>query len=178
MPGARWRWGSFQKSVRAASSCVEAGGTLINMEGRVQQVVRVENPPEGAVFGFMRPDWRIFADIAKALGSQALNYQSAADVFKEIRGAVPGFPAEADRTPRRIKPLDQPLAAGDSIRVTGDDSRAGATAAVKADPECSPGAVYFTRRVILGGIKQGSEMGPLLGFNQNPTRVRVARVEG
>jgi predicted molibdopterin-dependent oxidoreductase YjgC len=219
-----------------ASSFVEAGGTLINMEGRVQQVVRVENPPEGVVFGFMRPDWRIFTDIAKALGSQALSYQSAADVFKEIRGAVPGFPAEVDRTPRRMKPIDRPLivaargdkaadgdfwlvaepggyrhrgidiaskvgglcelaleegfrmhpedveslglADGDSIRVTWDDSQAGAAATVKADPECSRGAVYFTRRVILGGIKQGRELGPLLGLRQNPARVRIARAEG
>jgi predicted molibdopterin-dependent oxidoreductase YjgC len=219
-----------------ASSFVEAGGTLINMEGRVQQVVRVENPPEGAVFGFMRPDWRIFADIAKALESQALNYQSAADVFKEIRAAVPGFPAEVDRTPRRMKPLDRPvivaasgdkaadgdfwlvaepggyrhrgidiaskvgglcelaleegfrmhpddveslgLADGDSIRVTWGEDRAGAAATVKADPECSRGAVYFTRWVILGGLKQGRELGPLLGLRQNPARVRIARAEG
>jgi hypothetical protein len=70
------------------------------------------------------------------------------------------------------------LADRDSIRVTWDDGRAGATAAVKADPECSRGAVYFTRRVILGGLKQGRELGPILGLRQNPARVRVTRAEG
>jgi hypothetical protein len=70
------------------------------------------------------------------------------------------------------------LAAGDSIRVTWDDGRAGATAAVKADPECSRGAVYFTRRVILGGFKQGREPGPIPGLRKNPARVRVTRAEG
>jgi len=219
-----------------ASSFVEAGGTLINLEGRVQEIVRVENPPEGAVFGFMRPDWRILGDIAKALGSQALNFHSAGDVREGIRALIPGFPSEADRRPRRMNPLDQAvmgvarggkaadgnfwlvaepggyrhrgidiaskvgglcelalevgfrmhpedveslgLADRDSIRVTWDDGRAGATAAVKADPECSRGAVYFTRRVILGGLKQGRELGPILGLRQNPARVRVTRAEG
>ena len=70
------------------------------------------------------------------------------------------------------------LADGDSIRVTWGEDRAGAAATVKADPECSRGAVYFTRRVILGGIKQGREPGPLLGLRQNPARVRIARAEG
>jgi len=218
-----------------AASFAEAGGTLINIEGRVQEVVPVENPPEGAVFGFMRPDWRILADVARALESQALNYLSAADVRKEIRALIPGFPAEPDRKPRQMKPLDQPLkapagkgqardgdfwlvaepggyrhrgidiaskvgglrelaledgfrmhpedveslglAAGDRIRVTWDDGGAGATAAVKADPECSRGAVYFTRRAVPGGLKPGSEQGALQGLRQNPARVRIARAE-
>jgi NADH dehydrogenase/NADH:ubiquinone oxidoreductase subunit G len=219
-----------------AASFAEAGGTLVNIEGRVQQVVQVENCPEGAVFGFMRPDWRILADLAKTLGSQGLNYQSAADVRSEIRAAIPGFPGEGERAPRRLKPLDQPLraaesraqaaegdfwlvaepggyrhrgidiaskvgglcelaleegfrmhpedldslglTAGDSIRVTWDESRADITAAIKADPECSRGAVYFTRRIIQGGLKQGKEMGRLLSLRQNPARVRVSRAEG
>ena len=218
-----------------AASFAEAGGTLINIEGRVQEVVQVENLPEGAVFGFMRPDWRILADVARALESQALNYLSAADVRKEIRALIPGFPAEPDRKPRQMKPLNQPLkapagkgqamdgdfwlvaepggyrhrgidiaskvgglcelaledgfrmhpedveslglAAGDRIRVTWDDGGAGATAAVKADPECSRGAVYFTRRIILGCLKPGSEQGALQGLRQNPARVRIARAE-
>jgi predicted molibdopterin-dependent oxidoreductase YjgC len=218
-----------------AASFAETGGTLVNIEGRVQHVVPVENPPEGAVFGFMRPDWRILADLAKALGSQALSYQSAADVRNEIRAAVPGFPGDADRAPRRTKPLNQPLrtaasivqaaegdfwlvaepggyrhrgidiaskvgglcelaleeglrmhpedfdslglTAGDSIRVTWDEGRAEITAAVKPDPECSRGAVYFTKRIIQGGLKQGKEMGRLLSLRQNPARVRVSRAE-
>ena len=218
-----------------AASFAEAGGTLINIEGRVQEVVQVENPPEGAVFGFMRPDWRILADVSRALGSQALNFQSAADVRKEIQAQIPGFPAEPDRKPRQLKPLDQPLkssagkgetmdgdfwlvaepggyrhrgidiaskvgglcelaledgfrmhpedveslglAAGDRVRVTWDDGRASTAAAVKVDPECSRGAVYFTRRIILGGLKPGSDREAVQGPRQNPARVRIARAE-
>jgi formylmethanofuran dehydrogenase subunit D len=69
------------------------------------------------------------------------------------------------------------LTAGDNIRVTWDEGRADITAAIKADPECSRGAVYFTRRIIQGGLKQGTEMGRLLSLRQNPARVRISRAE-
>jgi formate dehydrogenase (NADP+) alpha subunit len=218
-----------------AASFAEAAGTLVNIEGRVQEVVRVENPPEGAVFGFMRPDWKILADVARALGSQALNYESAADVRKDIKAHIPGFPAEPDRRPRLMKPLDQPLSvsagqvdamdgdfwlvaepggyrhrgidiaskvgglcelaledgfrmhpedveslglvAGDRIRVTWDGGRAGATAAVKVDPECFRGAVYFTKRVVPSGLRLVSDPATFQGPRQNPARVRIARAE-
>ena len=88
-----------------AASFAEAGGTLVNMEGRVQEVIQIENPPEGAVTGFMRPDWRIFSDLAGALQFPQLNYQSAEDVRREIRAAIPGFPETIDRRPRRMTPL-------------------------------------------------------------------------
>ena len=88
-----------------AASFAEAGGTLVNVEGRVQEIRAVEHPPEGAVTGFMRPDWRIFSDLARTLGAGGLEYESRRDVFKDIQAAVPGFPAEADRKPRRMRPL-------------------------------------------------------------------------
>jgi formate dehydrogenase alpha subunit len=218
-----------------AASFAEAGGTLINIEGRVQEVVQVEDPPEGAVFGFMRPDWRILADVAKALGCRALNYESAADVRNDINAAVPGFPVQADRKSRRMKPLAEPLKApavggrtaegdfwlvaepggyrhrgidiaskvgglcelaleegfrmhpddveslgladGDRIRVTWDEGREDITVRVKSDSECSREAVYFTRRIIVGGLKLGNELGPLSRLSQNPVRVRITRAE-
>jgi formate dehydrogenase (NADP+) alpha subunit len=219
-----------------AASFAEAGGTLVNLEGRVQEVVQIENPPEGAVFGFMRPDWKILSDVAAALECPAMVYRSAAEVRKEISAVIPGFPHEADRKPRRMKPLGEPLrtagtgartadgdfwlvaepagyrhrgidiaskvgglcelaleegfrmhpedleslglADGDSVRVIWDDESAGATAAVKAEPECSRGAVYFTRRIIQGGLKPAGGMAPLRGLTRNPARVRISRVEG
>jgi formate dehydrogenase alpha subunit len=88
-----------------AASFAEAGGTLVNIEGRVQEVVRVEHHPEGAVTGFMRPDWRIFADLARALGAGGLDYQTPRDVFQEIHATIPMFPGEIDRRPRRMEPL-------------------------------------------------------------------------
>jgi len=86
-----------------AASFAEAGGTLVNMEGRVQEIVPVESPTEGVVAGFMRPDWRIFSDLAHALGFGGMNYQTDQDVDKDITAAVAGFPASADRMPRRMK---------------------------------------------------------------------------
>jgi len=91
-----------------ASSFAEAGGTLVNIEGRVQEVVQVEDLPEGAVTGFMRPDWRIFCDLAKSLDCPLLNYKTYGDITKEIHEAVPGFPAGADRKPRRMKAIEHP----------------------------------------------------------------------
>ena len=90
-----------------AASFAEAGGTLINMEGRVQKVVPVESPTEGAVAGFMRPDWRIFSDLAHALGFGGMNYQTYQDVDKDIHAAVPDFPARPDRLPQRMKPTER-----------------------------------------------------------------------
>jgi anaerobic selenocysteine-containing dehydrogenase len=89
-----------------ASSFAESGGSLINLEGRVQDVVQVEAPPEGAVTGFMRPDWRIFAELAGALESGAMPYGSIGDVRDDIRRAAPDFPAMPDREPRRMKPIE------------------------------------------------------------------------
>jgi len=95
-----------------ASSFAESGGTLVNIEGRVQAVVPVENPPEGAVTGFMRPDWRIFSDLAAILKPGSMSYGSAEDVFKDIHKAAPGFPAEIDREPRKMKATGPPAVAG------------------------------------------------------------------
>ncbi|MGB7296567.1 MAG: molybdopterin-dependent oxidoreductase, partial [Candidatus Aminicenantales bacterium] len=218
-----------------ASSFAEAGGTLINMEGRVQEIVQIENPPEGAVAGFMRPDWRIFSDLATVIGCRPLDYRTAAEVRREIQAAVPGFPATIDRQPRRMKPLKKlvppaeaiaettqgdfwlvaepggyrhrgidisskvgglcelaleegfrmhpedleelGLRTGDGIRVAWDGNKAGASGEVKADPECGRRAIYFTRRIILGGLKWGRELGSLSELRPNPARVRVSRLE-
>lgn len=89
-----------------AATFAESGGTLVNIEGRVQEVVPVEHPPEGAVTGFVRPDWRIFSDLAQALGLGGMNYQSYQDVDKDIYRAVPDFPPGPYRAPRRMRPFD------------------------------------------------------------------------
>ena len=103
-----------------ASSFAETGGTLVNIEGRVQEIVQVENPPEGAVAGLMRPDWRIFSDLADSLKCPSLNYQTSGDVIKEIREAVPDFPAGMDRTPRRMKAVDHPAIKKTTDEKTGE----------------------------------------------------------
>ena len=87
-----------------AASFAEAGGTLTNVEGRVQQLVKIEDLPDGAVAGFTRPDWLIFSRLAEKLECPGFKYNSAEAVLKEISKSVPGFPAKPDRKPRRLAP--------------------------------------------------------------------------
>jgi predicted molibdopterin-dependent oxidoreductase YjgC len=76
---------------------------LTNIEGRVQELVKIENPPDGAVTGFVRPDWQIFSDLSQKLDCRALGYKNGEDILQEIHEAVPGFPARPDREPRRLE---------------------------------------------------------------------------
>jgi predicted molibdopterin-dependent oxidoreductase YjgC len=85
-----------------AASFAEAEGTLTNVEGRVQQVTRVENLPDSLITGFMRPDWLIFSQLAKRLDSKEFKYWSVSAVLREISKKVPGFPAKANRKPRPL----------------------------------------------------------------------------
>ena len=102
-----------------AASFAEAGGTLTNIEGRVQELVKIEDLPDGAVGGFARPDWFIFSELAGKLDCPGLGFQDSAAILREIHEAVPGFPARPDRKPRRLAPLkgfpvgpSPPVAAG------------------------------------------------------------------
>jgi predicted molibdopterin-dependent oxidoreductase YjgC len=216
-----------------AASFAEAGGTLVNMEGRVQEVVQVEKTAEGAITGFMRPDWRVFSDLSGALQSPLLNYQTAEDVRREIRAAVAGFPEAIDRLPRRMMPWVRPeaarprpvepgegdfwliaepggfrhrgidisskvgglcelaleegfrmhpedmaglgLADGDIIRISHDHGAISVKGIVKSDVECSPGAVFFMRPVVLGGLQHRRGLLPLYNHSSNPIRVRISR---
>ncbi len=86
-----------------AASFAEAGGTLTNVEGRVQEVVQIENLPKGSANGFVRPDWQIFSELSRKLGCQSLRYKNAEEILQEIHEGVRGFPAKANREPRRLK---------------------------------------------------------------------------
>ena len=94
-----------------AATFAEAGGTLVNIEGRVQEIVQIEHPPESAVAGRMRPDWLIFADLARSLGCDGWDYRTPSDVVQDIRRDVPDFPPGPNRKPRRMNPLNPPAAA-------------------------------------------------------------------
>jgi predicted molibdopterin-dependent oxidoreductase YjgC len=88
-----------------ATSFAEAEGTLTNIEGRVQDLRRVEHLPPGIAHGLARPDWQIFSDLAARLGRCDLQYADAAAVRAAIRVDVPGFAAERDRSSRRMTPI-------------------------------------------------------------------------
>jgi predicted molibdopterin-dependent oxidoreductase YjgC len=71
--------------VLPAASVVEKSGTFTNLERRLQQLSKAEEP-----VGESRPDWKIIQDLAKRMGG-ALNYGSAADILREIRAVVPMY---------------------------------------------------------------------------------------
>lgn len=91
-----------------ASTFAESGGTLTNIEGRVQEVAQVEFQSEGSVTGLMHPDWRIFSDLANALQCSSMDYRTAKDVREAIQKMVPDFPVEINRMPRQMKSMDYP----------------------------------------------------------------------
>jgi predicted molibdopterin-dependent oxidoreductase YjgC len=149
-----------------AATFAESGGTLINMEGRVQQVVQIENPLEGPVTGFMRPDWQILSDLAKTLQYPGMDYHTFKDVGEDIHRAVPDFPTQPDRMPRRMIPADRrPLTAdrSESGAASRKPSAAGEFLLV-AEP-----AGYRHRGVDIGSKVGGlTELAFEEGFRMNP----------
>jgi predicted molibdopterin-dependent oxidoreductase YjgC len=151
-----------------AATFAESGGTLVNLEGRVQEIVQVEHPPEGPVTGFMRPDWRIFSDLAQTLGYPGMNYRTYQEVVEDIHRAVPDFPLRPDRMPRRMRPLDHrsSFIAGFVRRGTKnefDEERAGNFLLV-AEP-----AGYRHRGIDISSKVGGlSELALEEGFRMNP----------
>jgi formate dehydrogenase major subunit len=71
-----------------AASFAEKDGTFVNCERRVQRIRRAVPP-----IGFARTDWQIAADIARALGSDALSWRSAEEIFDEMVRLTPIYSA-------------------------------------------------------------------------------------
>ncbi len=71
--------------VLPASSYAEKDGTFTNSEGHVQQVRRAMDP-----VGDSRPDWEILSALSSLMG-YPLEYGDAREIFKEIRGTIPGY---------------------------------------------------------------------------------------
>lgn len=69
--------------VLPAASFAEKNGTFTNLERRLQQLNKAEEP-----VGESRPDWEILRDVAKKMGG-SLQYASAGEIMKEIRSSVP-----------------------------------------------------------------------------------------
>jgi len=75
-----------------AASFLETSGTLVNMEGRVQESVRVEELPDSVMYGRARPDWWIFSEIARKIGVKGFEYKNSAEILDEISEIADGFP--------------------------------------------------------------------------------------
>ena len=71
--------------VLPAASSSEKSGTFTNLERRLQQINRAEEP-----FGESRPDWEIIQDLAKRMGG-SMHYGSVRDILAEIRSVVPFY---------------------------------------------------------------------------------------
>ncbi len=69
--------------VLPAASSAEKTGTFTNLERRLQQLDKAEEP-----LGESRPDWEIIRDLAKKMGG-SFAYASSRDIMKEIRSEVP-----------------------------------------------------------------------------------------
>ena len=87
--------------VLPAASSAEKAGTFTNLERRLQQLNKAEEP-----VGESRPDWEIIQDIAKRMGG-SMYYGSVRDILNEIRNVVLQYRDLATGTcwPREKSPL-------------------------------------------------------------------------
>jgi predicted molibdopterin-dependent oxidoreductase YjgC len=67
-----------------ASAFAETDGVCTNTERRVQRLRRAVPPP-----GEAKPDWWIICQLAKRLGFDGFDYQSAKEIFNELCGLSP-----------------------------------------------------------------------------------------
>ncbi|MBI5116201.1 formate dehydrogenase subunit alpha [Candidatus Poribacteria bacterium] len=72
--------------VLPAVSFAEKDGTFTNTERRVQRVRKAIEP-----IGSARPDWQIVCDIATRMGHPGFSFNSAEEVFDEIRKLTPQY---------------------------------------------------------------------------------------
>ncbi len=151
-----------------AASFAEAEGTLTNVEGRVQALVKIEDLPDGAANGFTRPDWFIFSRLAEKLKSPGFKYKNAKAVLKEISENVPGFPAKADRKPRTLVP---------KAKLPIEKRKAGTTGTGTYVLVAEPGG-FGHRGIDLSSKVEGlEELALEEGFRLNPEDLRKLRVK-
>jgi len=138
----------------------------------VQDVRRIEDPDSGAVQGRARPDWRVFSDLALRLGFPALEYADAAAVRAAMRADVPGFPAEQDRTRRRMSPMTTKGRA--ARRGAGDDGIGGKGRFVLVSERAS----FRHRGIDLAAVVEGlGELHLEEGLRMNPDDMARLGVE-
>lgn len=151
-----------------ASSFAEAEGTLVNVEGRVQALVKIEDLPDGVVNGFSRPDWFIFTQLAKKLECTGFKYRSSKAILREISKNVPGFPAKPNRKPRELKPATK---FSINRQKAGPDGKG--TFLLVAEP-----AGFLNRGIDLSSKVEGlEELALEEGFRLNPEDLEKLQVE-
>jgi predicted molibdopterin-dependent oxidoreductase YjgC len=83
-----------------STAFTEADGTVINYEGRVQQIKRGAVPPGEAL-----PDWKILCRIAGRMGVKGFEYRNVREIRKEISGLIGKF-MDFIWSGRRANPLN------------------------------------------------------------------------
>ncbi len=142
-----------------AASFAEAEGTITNIEGRVQDLARIEDLPDSEVTGFVRPDWVIFSELAQKLDCPAIAYKKAEDIRKEIHQILPEFPYMPDRMPRLLEPRTDLPIEGPKKGATGKGDYL-----LIAEP-----AGFRHRGIDLSYVVEGlSELALEQGFRMNP----------
>lgn len=69
-----------------AACWAEKDGTFTNTERRVQRIRKSIDAPGNAL-----DDWKIIAALGEKMNSSSFNYQSAEDIFNEIRQVIPQY---------------------------------------------------------------------------------------
>lgn len=72
--------------VLPAACWAEKDGTFTNAERRVQRIRAAVNPP-----GDAKPDWLIITELAHKLGLNGFDFNSAEDVFNDMRKVTPQY---------------------------------------------------------------------------------------
>lgn len=117
------RTGMFHAGDREAAGFVfpltaitEADGTYTNIEGRVQRVSKIADPP-----GTARPNARFLVDLAGRMGA-AMGFLTAKDIFEEMRTVCPTWADLSWRGAGRPGGLRLPIGGGrhaEAIRQSG-----------------------------------------------------------
>jgi predicted molibdopterin-dependent oxidoreductase YjgC len=130
--------------VLPAASYVEKSGTFTNLERRLQQVNRAEEP-----YGESRPDWEILVEVAKKMGG-ALNYGSPRDITAEIRSSVPLYAGLAVGScwPREKSPL-----AGTDVDLSLASKNIMQKEVITAEKQMFSSGMTITRSHEIGTIK-------------------------
>ena len=72
--------------VLPASCYAEKNGTFTNSERRVQRVRKAVEAPGEAM-----EDWKILSEVCKRMGGKGYDYQTAEEIFEEIRLTTPSY---------------------------------------------------------------------------------------
>ena len=146
-----------------AASFLESAGTLINIEGRVQEAPRLEELPDSVLFGRARPDWWVFSRLAGKLGVEGFDYESDEDILREIASVVSDFPepGEIDRRRRTLR-ADKNLARAEPAVAPAKRTRGSFTLVLQPGGYAHRGVDITTKVEGLGIIN------PEEGFHINP----------